>query len=667
MMEIVKIQTDEEKVVSLVNILNKSANEYYNNLTPSLTDAEYDNMLERLAELEEKTGIQLANSPVRRVGFEVLNTIPKKVLPRKMLSLDKIKDDYKKLHTWINGKTRLIKEKSCVLTLKLDGLSCMLEYKEGKLIGCYTRGNGVEGSNVTEIVKTLSTVPNQLPNNFTGLVIGEVIIRESNFKKVNKSQEEKGLDTFANSRNLAAGTLLSLDTRLGRERGLEFIAFDLFTKNEDFELQEKKLLYLKEVIGFNIPNHFTIETNNIEEIEHKITTLRREASLLGLPIDGIVIGLNSVADREKCGTTSKFPLSSIAYKFEDEYEMTTIRDIEMSMSRTGTLTPVAIFDTIILDGTEVSRASLHNISILRGHEIGIGDQVKVIKANQIIPQITENLTKSDTYELPTECPYCGSELRLEGKTSLELVCNNEYCSEQQVLKINHMLSKNALDIKGISEQAIRKLMSLGEIENIYDLLDLPSKREKLIKANYPSFGRKSINNMCDSIEKGRVTTLDRFLVGLGIPNVGSKTARDISEKFKTIENVLNMDKNSLVSIRGIGECANNIVKDVQSNKNYINSLLEYIKIEIDNKTPKHGNNLKNIRFCITGKLVIFKKRSELEEFIINKGGKIVSSISSNTDYLVNNDPESNSSKNKKAKQQNIKIISERELVNFARK
>ena len=666
MMEIVKIQTDEEKVVSLVNILNKSANEYYNNLTPSLTDAEYDNMLERLAELEEKTGIQLANSPVRRVGFEVLNTIPKKVLPRKMLSLDKVKDDYKKLYTWISGKTRLIKEKSCILTLKLDGLSCMLEYKDGKLIGCYTRGNGTEGSDVTEMVKTLPTVPNYI-DNFTGLVIGEVIIRESNFKKVNKSQEEKELDTFANSRNLAAGTLLSLDTKLGRERGLEFIGFDLFTENEDFELQEQKLLYLKEVLGFNIPNYSTIETNNIEDIEYKITTLRSLANIEGLPIDGIVIGLNSVPDREKCGTTSKFPLSSIAFKFEDEYEMTTIRDIEMSMSRTGTLTPVAIFDTIILDGTEVSRASLHNISILRGHEIGIGDQVKVFKANQIIPQITENLTKSDTYELPTECPYCGSELRLEGKTSLELVCNNEYCSEQQVLKINHMLSKNALDIKGISEQAIRKLMSLGEIENIYDLLDLPSKREKLIKANYPSFGRKSINNMCDSIEKGRVTTLDRFLVGLGIPNVGSKTARDISEKFKTIENVLNMDKNSLVSIRGIGECANNIVKDVQSNKNYINSLLEYIKIEIDNKTPKHGNNLKNIRFCITGKLVIFKKRSELEEFIINKGGKIVSSISSNTDYLVNNDPESNSSKNKKAKQQNIKIISERELVNFARK
>lgn len=657
-MEIVKNQTDEEKVVSLVNILNKSANEYYNNLTPSLTDSEYDSMLDRLAELEEQTGIQLANSPVRRVGFEVLDIIPKKVLPKKMLSLDKVKDDYKKLHTWINGKTRLIKEKSCILTLKLDGLSCMLEYKEGKLIGCYTRGNGVEGSDVTEMVKTLPTVPNYI-DNFTGLVIGEVIIRESNSKKVNKSQEEKELDTFANSRNLAAGTLLSLDTKLGRERGLEFIGFDLFTENEDFELQEQKLLYLKEVLGFNIPNYSTIETNNIEDIEYKIVTLRKEANLKGLPIDGIVIGLNSVIDREKCGTTSKFPLHSIAYKFEDEYEMTTIRDIEMSMSRTGTLTPVAIFDTIILDGTEVSRASLHNISILRGHEIGIGDQVKVIKANQIIPQITENLTKSDTYELPTECPYCGSELRLEGKTSLELVCDNEYCGEQQVLKINHMLSKNALDIKGISEQAIRKLMSLGEIENIYDLLDLPSKRENLIKANYPSFGRKSINNMCDSIEKGRVTTLDRFLVGLGLDNIGTKVSKDIVKKYDNIDELLNLTIDGLKTIGGIDSTARSICSSIKNNEKHICKLLNYIEIKTESK-EEQGNKLEGKVFCFTGKTGEFKNRKEVEEFITLQGGKMVSSVSKNTNYLICNAVET-SSKYKKAQELNIPIITDRQL------
>ena len=657
-MEIVKNQTDEEKVVSLVNILNKSANEYYNNLTPSLTDSEYDSMLDRLAELEEQTGIQLANSPVRRVGFEVLDIIPKKVLPKKMLSLDKVKDDYKKLHTWINGKTRLIKEKSCILTLKLDGLSCMLEYKEGKLIGCYTRGNGVEGSDVTEMVKTLPTVPNYI-DNFTGLVIGEVIIRESNFKKVNKSQEEKELDTFANSRNLAAGTLLSLDTKLGRERGLEFIGFDLFTENEDFELQEQKLLYLKEVLGFNIPNYSTIETNNIEDIEYKITTLRSLANIEGLPIDGIVIGINSVVDREKCGTTSKFPLHSIAYKFEDEYEMTTIRDIEMSMSRTGTLTPVAIFDTIILDGTEVSRASLHNISILRGHEIGIGDQVKVIKANQIIPQITENLTKSDSYELPTICPYCGNKLRLEGKTSLELVCDNEYCSEQQVLKINHMLSKNALDIKGISEQAIRKLMSLGEIENIYDLLDLPSKREKLIKANYPSFGRKSINNMCDSIEKGRVTTLDRFLVGLGLDNIGTKVSKDIVKKYDNIDKLLNLTIDGLKTIGGIDSTARSICSSIKNNEKHICKLLNYIEIKTESK-EEQGNKLEGKVFCFTGKTREFKNRKEVESFISSNGGKMTGLVSKNTDYLICNSIET-SSKYKKAQELNIPIITDKQL------
>lgn len=655
-MSLENMKTKEKEIVNLTNILNVSANEYYNGKEPSLSDVEYDNLLDKLSQLEEETGIQLPNSPTKRVGFIVLDSIPKKRLDKVMLSLDKIKNDCTALVKWIKGRL-------CILMLKLDGLSCQLKYEDGNFVSACTRGNGVEGSDVTDMVKTLSTVPNFIEG-YNGLVIGEIIIRKHNFNLINEIRRANGQDEFANIRNLATGTLLSLDTKLGKERHLEFMAFDMTGYSYDNVTQEDILWDLNH-LGFQTPS-YDIAGGFEDELAVKayIESLKTQADEDGLPIDGIVIGLNDLEQRARCKSTDKYPTHSVAFKFEDEYEITNITNIEESMSRNGILTPIAVFDTVILDGTEVSRASLHNISILRAHEIGIGDEIKVVKANQIIPQITENLTRSDSYELPTHCPYCESELLLEESVEgvLTLRCTNtDRCSEQQVLKMVHMLSKEALNAKGVSEKIIRKLISFGEIENIFDLLDLPSKREKLIKASYPSFGRKSVNNICDAIESSCKTTLDRFLIGLGIDGVGKKVAKDITKKYTTIHDLLNVTESGLRAIEGIDSTAKDICSDIINSKQYICDLMKYIAIEVPQEKTQDGNTLEGKTFVFTGKTKEFKNRKEVEEFIVNNGGKMSGSVSSKTSYLICN-TEDSSSKYNKAKELGTPIITESELI-----
>lgn len=645
----------EVEIVNLTNILNESANKYYNGEVPTLSDVEYDALLNKLESLENEAGIQLANSPTKRVGYTVLDSIPKKVLPRKMLSLDKIKNDIESAIKWTKGRR-------IVMSLKMDGLSCMLEYVEGVLIGCYTRGNGIEGSDVTEMVKSLPSVPNRLKNKDTVLVIGEVIIRKNNFDRINSERAKNGEDEFANPRNLASGTLLSLDTALGRKRGLEFVAFDIYgnLSSDKIELcncQQDKLFNL-ELNGFNVaPYEMEDNANNIE---NHIERLRVIAEINGYPIDGIVFAYDSEEVRAKCKPTDKFPTYSIAYKFEDEYEETVLRDIQWSMSRNGTLTPVAIFDVVELDGTEVSRANVHNISIVRALELGIGDVVKVVKANQIIPQIIENNTKSNNYELPTECPYCGGELAIKGESSLELICKNENCTEQQLLKINHFLSKEALNTKGVSEKILKKLMSFGEVKNLYDVLALPDKRDYLIKKNYPTLGRKTINNICDAIESSCNTTLERFLVGLNIVGVGKKVARDIVKKYPTIKDIIeNMTVVGLRSIDGIDSIAESIFKQMESQLEHIEKLLKYIKFEeVSQKIV--GNSLEGKTFVFTGKTNEFKNRKEVENYIIVNGGRMSGSVTNKTSFLICNAVET-SSKYKKAQELGIEIITDAQL------
>ena len=658
-MRTVEMQKEVE-IVNLTNILNESANKYYNGEVPTLSDVEYDALLNKLESLENEVGMQLGNSPTKRVGYAVLSSIPKKVLPRKMLSLDKIKNDVESVIKWTKGRR-------FVMSLKMDGLSCMLEYVDGVLVGCYTRGNGIEGSDVTEMVKSLPSVPNRLKNGKSVLVIGEVIIRKSSFERINSERAKNGEDEFANPRNLASGTLLSLDTALGRKRGLEFIAFDVYgDMSGDIittcKCQQDKLFNL-ETSGFNVVPY--IVEDDKTNIEGNISSLETIAYNNGYPIDGIVFAYDSEEVRANCKPTDKFPTHSIAYKFKDEYEETILRDIEWSMSRNGTLTPVAIFDAVELDGTEVSRANVHNISIMRALELGIGDVVRVVKANQIIPQIIENSTKSNNYELPTKCPYCGGELAIEGDNSLELICGNENCTEQQLLKINHFLSKEALNTKGVSEKILKKLMSFGEISNLYDVLALPQKREHLIKKNYPTLGRKTINNICDAIESTSTTTLDRFLIGLGIDGVGKKVAKDIVKKYPTVYDLhTSLSITGLKSIEGIDSTAESIYRGFKENFEHINKILTYITIEeVSQETA--GSSLDGKVFVFTGKTSEFKNRKEVEEFIVANGGKMSGSVSSKTSFLICNAVET-SSKYKKAQELGIEIITDTQLKEMVR-
>lgn len=644
-----------EKITSLTKFLNFNAMLYYNGKEPYTSDEAYDATLRELEMLENETGFRLENSPTKKVGYEVLNKLQKKILPRKMLSLDKIKNDIDKVKKWI-GKEEVM------MTLKLDGLSCMLEYKKGKLVGCYTRGNGTEGTNVTEMVKKLPSIQNVLGREVDLLILGEIIIRKDKFDKINRSRVKNGENEFANPRNLASGTLLSLDTSLGVKRHLEFIAFDYIGNlyEEPYikrETQSCKISDLRSLI-FNVPSNVVLNTvNNIEE---EINKLKNISIKENYPIDGIVISYNKEEKREKCKPTEKFPTHSIAFKFEDEFEETVLLDVEWSMSRTGILTPIAIFETVEIDGTSVSRASLHNLSMVKLLELGIGDIIKVTKANQIIPQVIGNKTRSNNLNVIEKCPHCDNSLEIIGENSFELVCKNNNCSQQQLLKINHFLSKDALNTKGLSEKILSKLMKYGEIKDIYDVLNLPNKREYLIKKNYPTLGRKVINNICEAIQSSCNTTLDRFIIGLGIDGVGKKVAKDISKRYKNIENLMNnISIDNLKTINGISDSARTIYRGFMDSVEHIENLLKYIEIENIEKVKSSGL-LEGKVFVFTGKTDTFKNRKEVELFIELNGGVLASSVSKNTSFLICNSEE-NSSKYKKAKELSVEIITDKQL------
>jgi len=656
MSEIINLQNE---IIELTTVLNENANLYYNGKTPMLSDSTYDILLDNLKGLEEQASFQLPNSPNKRIGYTVLDSIPKKTLPRKMLSLDKVKNDTSKIVNWIKGQP-------AILSLKLDGLSCMLEYKEGELIGCYTRGNGTIGSDVTDMVKTLTSVPSYLKNKDTVLITGEIIINQNDFYNINSNRKENDLSTFANARNLASGTLLSLDTKLGRDRRLQFVAFDVVQGNlsgktqNECKTQNDKMQNLKyqgfSVVRYDLLNGY----ETVIDISNLIEQQKESAEQEGFPYDGMVMTYGNLDYRNSCKPTDRFPTHSIAYKFDDEYAETVLRDIEWSISRNGILTPVAIFDTVELEGTEVSQASVHNVSILRALELGIGDTIKVIKANQIIPQIMENMTKSDTYELPNECPECGSDVLITGDNTLLAKCTNKICSGRQRLEIVHFLSKEALDIKGVSEKIIERLISVGEVKTIYDVLELPQRREELIKKNYPSMGVKTINNITRSIEEGSKTTLDRLLIGLGLEGVGRRVAKDIAIKYQTVDELFNATIDGFKTINGIDSTARSIYNSIQANREHIEKLLEYITFD-QQDTVNLSNKLEGLIFVFTGKTKEFVNRKEVEKFIIDNGGKMAGSVSSKTNYLICNGVES-SSKYKKAEELNIPIITDTQLT-----
>lgn len=639
------------KVLELTNKLIEASKAYYTG-NPIMSDAEFDTELERLKTLEKETGISYEFSPTRRVGYEV-DSIDVLKLDHPMLSLDKVHtiDEIKK---FANGKR-------IVVTEKLDGNSMTARYENGVLVSLCSRGNGESGNNLMHHAHNIKWLPYLIPHSGTYVIDGECIITNDDFAEINKDKK------FANSRNCVSGTLNSLDGNLSKERRLAFVAWNVI-KNDKYgtgeDLNSKFLrqrLSDAEALGFEIVPCSAI---SVDEIEDTIAEFKH--SHRGYPIDGAVVSFNDMEYGMSLDRTSKFFRHSVAYKYEDEVAVTKLVNIELSCGK-NKLTPVAVFEPVELDGTIVERASLHNATIMKGFEFGIGDEIEVFKSNMIIPQVRENLTRSNTFVAQTTCPDCGAPIEIvKLNATEEFVCSNEQCPSKLLRRLSHFVSRDAMNIDGLSEQTLEKFVELGWV---LDYKDIYSLKDHYIQAiNLDGFGKKSIDKLLDAIEKSRTTTLSRFLYSLSIPLIGRTACKAIEEYVAkntdgTFGAFIDISDKSYIwsTIEGFGtKMCDSMRSYFRENKDMVVELAELMTFET--KTTKVGNSLEGLTFVVTGSVEVFKNRKELQVKIEELGGKVVGSVSANTSYLINNDVESSSSKNKKAKSLGIPIISEQDFI-----
>lgn len=636
------------KINFLVHTLNKYANAYYNG-TPIATDEEYDKMYETLKQLEKETGYKLANSPIDKVGFEVQDSVEKVQHVYPMLSL-------KKIHS-IEEIKDFAQNHECIMSLKEDGLTIRLTYQNGKLIKAETRGDGNIGSDITYNIKAFQNVPFEVQYKEDFIIDGEAIITDKDFKLVNE-----GLDKpFALQRSLASGSVALLDPEVTKTRRLTFIAWKIVSGYKEKTYLEN-FEFLKN-LGFLVVPHVFLDINHIED---DINILKDKAKEVGHPIDGIVITYNDIDYGDSLGKTEHHFNNGVAYKFEDEVVETVLTDIEWSMGRTGDLTPVAIFNPVIIDGTEVTRASCHNLTYLKNMCLGIGDKIGVYKANMIIPQIRINYTNSSNFNVPILCPYCNHFLKINKDNETEVLhCSNDDCSGKLLGKITHYVSKPAMNIDGISENTIKTLINMDIIHNYKDLYYLESYKEELMELQ--GYGPKKVTKMLEAIEKSRECKLENFLISLGIHLIGKSASKIISKQCNGDINILHsLMKNGYdwTNHDGFGkEMAQSFYDFWVTNIAMIKELaqeLKFIVIDHEKNVEKKGNSLNDKTFCITGSLIEFKNREECENYIVSNGGKIVSGVTKKTNYLICNEA-STSSKYKKAQDLKIHIITEIEL------
>ena len=645
-----------KEMKELINKLNQYSYEYYTLGKPTISDTTYDGLYDKLIKLEEETGIVLSNSPTQNVGNVTLSKLEKTTHEYPMLSLDKTKS--------IDTLNDFRKNKDTILMLKMDGLTIDLVYDEkGNLIEGSTRGNAFIGEDITHNVKTFSNIPLKINNNFnkTIHIIGEAIIDYDTFDNINSKLSDN--DKYKNPRNLVSGTVRQLNSKVCKDRNVKFVGYIVEGLNIPSKLYQLKLI--KE-LGFETVEYQIILSNNEKEyLESKIDYLRELASNKKLPIDGMVLMYNNIKYGKSLGNTAHHPLHSIAFKFENDVEFTKLINVEFNVSRTGRVNPIALFNPVELYGTTVTRATLNNLSILKSLQLGLGDEIGVTKANEIIPMITDNLTKSNTLVIPEVCPVCGEPLIIKNDTNSEfLYCQNPNCKAKLVQSISHYCNRDAMNIVGLSEKSIEKFIEKGFIKSILDIYSLDKYKKEIV--HMEGFGLKSYNKLIDSIEKSKQCKLENFIYALGIPNVGLQTAKDICKYFNNdTDRIIVSDKTEYMHISGIGESvADSIVNYFIKTKNvkFINSLINQLSFIKDN--PKENNNvsLEGKTFVITGKVHIYKNRNEIKDIIESLGGKVSGSVSSKTDYLINNDINSNSGKNKTAKELNIPIISEEQFV-----
>lgn len=644
-----------KRIKGLIEELNKASYAYYNTV-PIMPDYEWDKLYEELKTLEIETGVIYPNSPTQNVGYVVLDEIEKVVHNHPMLSLDKC-----------HSEEELIKfagEKDCILSVKCDGLTTSLHYIDGKLVGAESRGNGIEGGNVLENVKTIKNIPHEIPYKEELVIDGETIIDWKTFNEINENLPE-GQDKYKHPRNLVSGSLNVLDTKVAASRNMRFIAWrvikGLNNKSVFFALKEA------EKLGFEVVPMWTYtnKSSDRENLSAMLSDLQDKADELNIPYDGAVMAYNDIEYGLSLGRTEKFFRHSISYKYEDELYETILTDIEWNTSKTGLVNPVAIFKEVILDGACTTRATLHNISYIENLQLGIGDTIRIYKANKIIPKVHDNLTRSNTWVLPDKCPNCGGNVEVHSENgSKTLHCNNPNCPAKLLGKLSHFSSKNTANIDGLSEQTLQKLIDLGWLTSFKDIYHLSDHKTEMM--NLEGFGRKSVEKLLDAIEKSRNITLDRFLYSLSIEQIGRSASKDIAKYCHNSidEFTFIMQNTSLefAAIDGIGVVATTSLDDWwNDNSNMFYELMEEFTFEkVEEKSGSADLTGKN--FVITGSLNHYKNRDELVEVINSCGGKVSGSVSAKTDYLINNDKESKSSKNVKAKQLGISILSENDFL-----
>ena len=642
-----------DRIHELVSLLNRASKAYYAEDAEIMSNYEYDRLYDELLSLEAETGVVLSNSPTQSVGYEAARELPKERHASPMLSLDKTKDR-DALRDWLGDQEGL-------LSWKLDGLTIVLTYEGGLLAKAVTRGNGEIGEVITANARTFVNLPSSIPFMGTLVLRGEAVIGYSDFEKINSTIPDAE-SRYKNPRNLCSGSVRQLNSRITAERHVRFFAFNLVSADDtDFQdLRSAQLEFLKNQ-GFETVEYHKVTGKDIAE---RIDYFAKKIETNDIPSDGLVLALNNLAYAATLGRTAKFPRDSIAFKWADEIRETELLEIEWSPSRTGLINPVAIFRPVELEGTTVSRASVHNLSMIESLALGIGDKITVYKANMIIPQIAENLTRSGKLEIPSACPACGTPTEIMNDNGTKtLVCPNRECSAKMIKSFTLFVSRDAMQIDGMSEATLEKLIGRGMIREYADIYKLEKYRNEICAME--GFGEKSFENLQASIEKSRNTDAVRVIYSLGILNVGLSNAKALCRYFGyDIDNIRKADTETLSSIDGIGEViAGSIVSYFSDEKNTakLDNLLACLNV-IKPEASEDADKLEGMTFVITGSLNRYGNRSELKEIIESMGGKVAGSVSGSTSCLINNDAASNSSKNKKARELGIKVITEDEFI-----
>ena len=645
------------RIKELIEILNKASRAYYAEDVEIMSNFEYDKLYDELLMLEAETGTVYANSPTQNVGYEVVSELPKEKHPSPMLSLDKTKE-VEALVSWLGDKEGL-------LSWKMDGLTVVLTYENGTLSKAVTRGNGEIGEVITPNAKTFVNIPSNI--NYKGklTIRGEAIITYSEFEKINASIDDVDA-RYKNPRNLCSGSVRQLNSKITAERHVKFYAFSM-VESEDPELNARvgntfsgRFDYLTD-LGFEVVEYKKVQAGNLPDT---VKWFSEQIPKNDFPTDGLVLSFEDIAYGRSLGTTAKFPRNAIAFKWRDEEAETTLREIEWSPSRTGLINPVAIFDTVDLEGTDVTRASLHNISYIEDMELGIGDRIKVYKANMIIPQISENLTKSGGIVPPDSCPACGGETRIKNENDTKtLCCINPDCPAKNIKLFSLFVSRNAMNIDGMSEATIERFIGEGFLHGLSDIYHLKEHKDEIVVLD--GFGEKSYVNLTEAIEKSRKADMAAFLYGLGIPGFGVANAKLIVKAYKSdMEAIINAKEEDLVEIDQVGDVlARDFVAYFRDEKKLaeVRKLIDEIEFVIEENMLEQ--DLDGMTFVITGSLETYPNRDALKKEIEDRGGKVAGSVSAKTTCLINNDINSSSSKNKKAKSLGIPIINEEMFKN----